>query len=65
MPPENIFSPDKHKVDLFDKTGIYVGRFETDISVIPMVFKNSKFYTVTIFDDFKFVKRYGYSIVNY
>ena len=56
---------DRSTIDLFDDKGVYVGRFETDIQVLMMSFKNGKAYSVTAFDDYKFVKRYGYTIEEY
>ncbi|MGB2906263.1 MAG: 6-bladed beta-propeller [Candidatus Aminicenantaceae bacterium] len=56
---------DTATIDLFDDKGVYVGRFETDIPVITMSFRNGKAYSVTVFDDYKFVKRYSYSIEDY
>jgi hypothetical protein len=53
------------EVDLFDEKGIYVGNFKTDIPTQMLTFKNGKAYSVTTYNDYKFVKRYNYSIETY
>jgi hypothetical protein len=55
----------KSEIDLFDEKGVYIGRFETDIPALTLFFKNEKAYAVTSVNDFNFVQRYGYKIVDY
>ncbi len=51
--------------DLFDGGGVYVGRFRAALDSQTLVFRKGKAYAVADVDGFKFVKRYGYKIVNY
>jgi hypothetical protein len=55
----------KSEIDLFNEKGLYIGRFETDIPALTLFFKNGKAYAVTNVNDFNFVQRYGYKIVEY
>ena len=47
-------------VDIFDKDGKYLTRFETDISADRLSFNNGKAYAVATEGDYKFIKRYNF-----
>ena len=50
-------------VDIFNKDGEYLAQFETDISTGWLSFNNGKAYTVATIDDYKFIKRYNFEIL--
>lgn len=52
-------------IDIFDKDGVFLTQFETDIPIDWLTFANGKVYAVATIDDFKFVKRYNYEILGY
>ncbi len=52
-------------IDIFNKDGEYLARFETDISTDWLSFNNGKAYSVATIDDYKFIKRYDYKILGY
>jgi 6-bladed beta-propeller len=52
-------------IDLFDGQGVYIGRFETTIPVGQLVFVNGKAYAVADVEGYKYVKRFGYSVIEY
>jgi len=55
----------KSEIDLFDEKGVYIGQFESDIPALSLFFKSKKAYTVANVNDYNFVQRYSYQIVNY
>ena len=52
-------------IDLFDGQGVYIGRFGTTIPLNQLVFVNGKAYAVADVEGYKYVKRFGYSVVDY
>ncbi len=52
-------------IDLFDGQGVYIGRFETTIPVGQLAFVNGKAYAVAEVEGYKYVKRFGYSVIAY
>ena len=52
-------------IDLFDDQGVYIGRFETSIPLDQLVFVKGKAYAVADVEGYKYVKRFGYSVVDY
>ena len=51
--------------DLFDDKGVYVGQFKAKLMPDNLFFKNGKAYNVETIDDYKYVKRYNFKIVDY
>ena len=51
--------------DLFDDKGVYVGQFKAKLMPDNLFFKNGKAYNVETIDDYKYVKRYSFKIVDY
>jgi hypothetical protein len=51
--------------DLFDDKGVYVGQFKTKLMPNNLFFKNGKAYNVETIDDYKYVKRYAFKIMDY
>jgi len=49
-------------IDLFDRQGTYIARFEAKITIANLLFKNGKAYALAVENDFRYVKRYGYEI---
>ena len=52
-------------VDIFSKEGEYLAQFETDIATDWLCFQNGKAYAVAAVDDYKYIKRYNFSILGY
>ena len=52
-------------VDIFNQEGEYLAQFETDISTDWLSFNNGKAYAVATIDDYKFIKRYNFEILEF
>ncbi|MBN1223159.1 MAG: hypothetical protein JXB23_07900, partial [Candidatus Aminicenantes bacterium] len=52
-------------VDIFDKEGRYIARFETAIATDWLSFNNGKAYAVATAGDYKVVKRYDYEVLGH
>jgi hypothetical protein len=52
-------------VDIFNQEGEYLAQFETDISTDGLSFNNGKAYAVATIDDYKFIKRYNFEILEF
>jgi len=52
-------------VDIFNENGEFLTQFETDIPTDWLYFDNGKAYAVTTINDYKFVKRYNFEILEY
>ena len=57
--------PKASTVDLFDRQGVYIGQFVTDVPAATLVFRNGKAYGVAEIDDYEYVKRYAYTVQKY
>jgi len=57
--------PKASTVDLFDRQGVYIGQFVTDVPTATLVFRNGKAYGVAEIDDYEYVKRYAYTVQKY
>ena len=58
-------SADFKMIDIFDENGEYLAQFETDISTDWLSFNNGKAYAVATIDDYKFIKRYNFEILEH
>jgi hypothetical protein len=58
--------PGDHSLfDLFDDRGVYVGQFTSAVPPDGLFFNNGKAYSVETVDDYKYIKRYGFKVVDY
>jgi len=51
-------------IDIFDQEGKYLAQFMTDLPTGKLFFKNGKAYALDTINDFHYVKRYSFSIMN-
>lgn len=57
-------SDENRLVDIFSRDGKFLAQFKTNIATDQLFFKNGKAYAVATLDDYKFIKRYHFKILD-